>query len=430
MGDIFDAIRAKDIELLTTAVDEGAKLNDYGDEGMTPLGLASEEDYVEGIASLLGLAEIEANKGKKNGTSPLMIAARNGGEEAVATFLGFPSVDVNHANKNGNTALLLSIKFDKPNAFFALLTAPCIDIEKRNYEGVSPLLMACQMNKPALVEALLQKGADVTYMSVGEGEEPLVFYAVKGKFDSLINRMILNMARYKKTYNAPLSDTEVKPMAVLEGVAMDIYPLTAAGHAFLGGRDLSTPIPFHYHSLEKATAFKPRFKRMMDLVRGLCTGMDVNYAARKLEKIDFYVTLTYDRPKKLIGFFYVSLSPAEKEVYLDLICSRDTVKGSGGILMRVLIEMSTVAGYHTIALDSLEEAIPFYEHFDFVKEKLSEQDILDLVQPMTLALPGLVDAAMAKKTKKKRTAHRGTAAGVSRRLGRERNRQTRKQRRI
>jgi hypothetical protein len=314
VSEVVAAIKAKDLPRLERALDYGAPLNKYV-EDKTPLGHAASVGFTKGIEYLLGLYEIEPNKGKPDGASPLMIAASKDRKHSIEKMLLFPDVDINHADAAGNTALLKAIKKGAGDSFGVLINNPDINIEKANGHGETPLLLAAQGNKPQFVEALLQKGAD---FNIKIGESTIYEKAVYRKFEPLINRMITNMKRYGIPYNSSITNIEVKPLAGLgAGVKIDLYPVTAKGQDFLSkATPFDTPYPVKNHTIAEAIAFKPEFLKMQSLVREMCTGLETMYLYGKIQRIDFYLTLTYGDPTKLVGFVYTTVYKTAKDFLL------------------------------------------------------------------------------------------------------------------
>jgi len=417
MADINAAIRAKNLVALEALADRGADINDIS-SGVTPLGLAASMGFVKGVVYLLGLYEIEANRGEANGTSPLMLAAAKNRTRTLEKMLLFPDVDINHANLVGDTALLTAIEKGAGDSFGVLMANASINIEKANKAGITPLLSAAMNNEPLFVEALLKKGADIYHK---QGDKTIYDRAAGRGFDPLINKMITNMRRFRIPFNLPISDTEVRPLASLDDVKMDIFPLTAKGESFLAKVTPAGPFPLAINSITDAERFKPEFLRMLSLVRGICSGLDIFYSMRKLEKVDMYITLTYGEPEKLIGFIYVTLYKTAKDLFIDLVCTRNNVKGAGAFLMDFCIKMAISARYKQMTLDSVNDAVTFYEKFGFIKLERSDEDYIAELQPMVLTLPYPVKtegktiktAFVGKKTtRKKRTAKKPVGHGA------------------
>lgn len=418
MADVNAAIRAKNLVALEALVDRGADINDISG-GVTPLGLAASVGFVKGVVYLLGLYEIEANSGEANGTSPLMLAAAKDRTRTLEKMLLFPDVDINHSNNVGDTALLTAVEKGAGDSFGVLMANALIDIEKANKAGITPLLSAAMNNEPLFVEALLKKGADIYHK---QGEKTIYERAAGRGFDPLINKMITNMRRFRMPFNMPISDTAARPLASIDdGVKMDIFPLTAKAESFLAKATPLAPYPITVNSIAEAERFKPEFLRMLSLVRGICSGLDILYSMQKLQKVDMYITFTHGEPEKLIGFVYVTLYKTAKDLFIDLVCTRNNVKGAGAFLMDFCIKMAISAGYKQMTLDSVIDAVTFYEKFGFIKLERSDDDLVADLQPMVLALPNPMKTAgktvkntyVGKKTtRKKRTAKKPVGHGA------------------
>jgi ankyrin repeat protein len=427
MSTIFDAIREKDLDRLVSLVDAGASLTDYSEDGLTPLAAASSVGFSRGIRFLLGLSEVEPNKGTPDGTSPLMIAAKKDRETSLHIMLEFPYIDVNHANSDGDTALLYAIKERAHKSFEILVKHPCIDVNKRNKSDMTPLLLAAQKNEPIFVEALLNKGADANYLKVGD--KTIFEMAAEGSFDHIINRMIINKVKHGISYNTSVRNTAVTPLATLESLTIDIYPQTENALEFLGKKTIDAPYPVKVHSIAESVANRPIFLRSLDLVRGMCIGLDVNYASRKLPRVDLYITVSFGTSHRLAGFLYGQLFPEDKDFNIELICTRNTVKGGGVFLMNLVKTLSSSARYTMITLDSVYSAVDFYESQGFMKDEASVEDLAHELQPMFFLLP-LSSTKRTPASKKPAGAGAGAGAGAATRgRGGARRRKARKTRR-
>lgn len=392
MAEIFEAIRAKDLGRLERAANMGAPLNDFNADGYTPLALAVKLGFKKGVEYLLGLAETDANKGRPDGTTPLIIAARQDREHTTALLLAYPSVDINVVNNLGNTALLESVLKNSKAAFDILLADRYVDIEKENNIGLSPLSAAAQMDRPVFVEALLNKGADITERKTGG--KTIFDLARTGSYTPLIDRMIINKVMYGMPYNTPVSATEITPLTALPALAIDFYPLNMKARTFLRTRDLGLPFPTKLHTVGESVAYKPEFLRLVNLTRGLCTGVESHYAALKLDSVDLYIAVTFGEPRKLAGFMYGTVYPADKEFFMDLICTRSTTKGVGSLLIKIMIKLSLIAKFEMISLDSVYDAVTFYESFGFIKDEMSNENYINELQPMMLFLSTVDPASL------------------------------------
>jgi hypothetical protein len=393
MAEIFEAIRAKDLGRLERAANMGAPLNDFNAEGYTPLGLAAKIGFVKGVEYLLGLAETEANKGYVSGLSPLMISVIHDRNRTTQMLLGYPSVDTDYKDPAGNTALIYAIVKGSKDAFEVLVNDRYINIETPNKDGLTPLTIAAQDNKPLFVEALINRGADLTGTKVLSKTQ--VEWARGGEYDPLINRMILNKVAYGMPYNTPLSAVEITPLPALASLNIDFYPLNMKARTFLRVRELGLPFPTRLHTVAESEAFKPEFLRLVNLTRGLCKGVESHYAAAKLTRVDLYIAVTFGEPRKLAGFMYGTVYPADKEFFMDLICTRDTTKGVGSLLMKIMIKFSLIAKFEMISLDSVYDAVTFYESFGFAKDEMNNNNYINELQPMFLLLDGVDPASLA-----------------------------------
>jgi hypothetical protein len=383
---LFEALGAKSLEGVEAVVDLGAPLNELNEEGLTPLGFAVTHGFVPGINYLLGLAETDANKGRADGYSPLMIAAEKNRGNSTTALLGYPSVDINYqGGPNNNTALHVALNQKSLKVVWKLLENPRLDVNISNGDGKTPLYLAAAYDHIDVTEALLNLGAkaDVFGQKGPDGGDRTIFeLAVAKRFNlPIINRMIINMAKYGATFNAPPPAPGEAKVAVrtLPHLRIHVYPRDPEAIEFFKAVEVPMTIPVQVHDRPNEEEQKT-FLRQMFLIRDICTGLGPNYATLAFPYVSFYVTLT--DAERLIGFMLVTFHKREPTIFLNVICTRNTVSGAGKLLMKFLTNITVAGEIDTVMLESVESAITFYESLGFKRQKPSKKQTADQLLPM------------------------------------------------
>jgi hypothetical protein len=354
---------------------------------------------VEGIQYLLGLADTDANKGRADGHSPLMLAALKNLGDATDALLGFPSVDLNYrGGPDGNTALIVSVNKNSKAVFDKLIANRFVDVNVPNGDRKTALYLAASYEQVENTEALLNRGADPNMfgrMEANGREKTIYDLAVNNKFPSpVINRMIRNMVKYGATFNAPPvpAGTPKVALASLDRLRINVYPKGDDAVDLFGRMGVRMTIPVQIHGRPSAEA-QVDFLRRVFLVRDICAGLGPNYIALKFTAISFYVELTGGEDDRLIGFLFGTLQPRKRAVFLEAICTRNTVGGAGKILMDFLKAMTESGEYTNVLLESVDSAVDFYVSQGFRKLKpTSKQDAAGL-WPMVWTRPAGAGAA-------------------------------------
>jgi ankyrin repeat protein len=142
---IFEACAAGELEHVERLLERQGSVNEYSNDGWTPLHLAAFFGHAR-IAELLLAhdADIEARSRNTNGNTPLH-AALAGNQKMVAGLLVGSGADVNAADGAGWRPLHLAAANNALDLMKALI-AQGADIAAVNGEGVTPLAIAEQKN--------------------------------------------------------------------------------------------------------------------------------------------------------------------------------------------------------------------------------------------------------------------------------------------
>ncbi len=151
-----DAAKNADSHMLSTLLQQGARVNEAAADGTTALHWASYRDDVES-ADLLIRAGAKVNATNDLGATPLWTASLNGSAAMVRRLL--------QAGANPNAALLL---------------------------GETPVMVASRSGNPVIVEQLLDKGADVNARAA-RGQTALM-WAVAQKHPDVVKVLLAHGA--------------------------------------------------------------------------------------------------------------------------------------------------------------------------------------------------------------------------------------------
>lgn len=136
------------------------KINQYDDEGATPLLWACMRGDVKTVELLLNnQADVNAPE-KKEGQTPLMVAASSAIDPVMVPLINY-NANMNLRDKKGRTALFLAVVQNKPSAIGILLAGGADPNIGERTQGLSVVSAAAFLNNPQVVAALVDSGADV-----------------------------------------------------------------------------------------------------------------------------------------------------------------------------------------------------------------------------------------------------------------------------
>jgi ankyrin repeat protein len=147
---------------------KGAEVNARDSIGQTPLHRAISRPTgiflrrSKNMVKLLISNKADASTGDQSGLTPLHRAVVSGDIELVRLLLE-SNAKVNVSDSNGVTPLMLAIDETTPIAISNLLLSKGADVNVRNSSMATPLSLAVGVRRLDLVEALIAKGAEVTY---------------------------------------------------------------------------------------------------------------------------------------------------------------------------------------------------------------------------------------------------------------------------
>jgi len=162
-GDLFQAIRVRDLEKMRTILDADREQASVGDvTGWTPLHEAASmpaPGFTQAVELLLKHGA-DANAASADGTTALHWAAYMGDERAVAAMIR-AKANVNARGEGGKTPLHLAAAFGKTAVVGLLLDAEAEVNAQQTVDGRTALHAAAAAGHVEVLKLLLAHGADV-----------------------------------------------------------------------------------------------------------------------------------------------------------------------------------------------------------------------------------------------------------------------------
>lgn len=166
--DLFDAIKAKDIQKVEALLSSGTDVNALaqnivGVGNISPLSYAASEGDTEIVRLLLEKGANVKFRHPMGGGTPLTDAAQGGYTEIVKMLLD-KGADINATQEDmmGLTALT-GAAFLGHTDVVKLLLDRGVPVDGQTDDGSTPLQLAVSSAHPELVQLLLEKGADVNH---------------------------------------------------------------------------------------------------------------------------------------------------------------------------------------------------------------------------------------------------------------------------
>jgi ankyrin repeat protein len=167
---LYSAIRANDLRLIKTLLDEGISANVEGPDGITPLMVAAETGSLDAMKMLID-RHADVNAKNINGSTALMWSVTD--PKKVRLLLDH-GADVDVAARSGRTALIVA-SFANPSAeVVRMLLAKGANVAVMDQRKVTPLNAATFGNDTATVRLLLDASADVNTADTFIGLTPLI----------------------------------------------------------------------------------------------------------------------------------------------------------------------------------------------------------------------------------------------------------------
>jgi ankyrin repeat protein len=167
---LYSAIRTNDLRQMKTLLDEAARANAEGPDGITPLMVAAETGSLDAMKMLVD-RHADVNARNAAGSTALMWSVTD--PKKVRLLLDH-GADVNVAARSGRTALIVA-SFANPSAeVVRMLLAKGANVDVMDQRKVTPLNAATFGNDTATVRLLLDASADVQTADTFIGLTPLI----------------------------------------------------------------------------------------------------------------------------------------------------------------------------------------------------------------------------------------------------------------
>lgn len=179
-----------DTETVIKLINDGANINVTGEQGETPVMVATYRNHVEVVEALIAAgADIELQD--QNNNNPFLYASAEGYIDIVKLTID-AGTNPGKTNRYGETALILAVKGGHVEVVRELLNRTDIDVNAVNDLGWTALLEAIVLgnnsdNDQQIVQLLIENGADVNKTD-REGMTPLQ-HAEKLEFAEMVTML-------------------------------------------------------------------------------------------------------------------------------------------------------------------------------------------------------------------------------------------------
>lgn len=174
---LFVAILNKNPGMMNILIHGGANVNQVAKNGATPLFVAAEKGFVEGVTLLLAVPGIELDRALSDGTTPLHIASQKG-HVSVVELLIKARAQANKTKKTGATPLYEAVEHNQLEVVRRLCLIEGIAVNKATIDGWAPIHIAAANGQETIIQLLLNAGSDVNLLA--RGMTPLMVAAARG----------------------------------------------------------------------------------------------------------------------------------------------------------------------------------------------------------------------------------------------------------
>jgi hypothetical protein len=102
----------------------------------------------------------------------------------------------------------------------------------------------------------------------------------------------------------------------------------------------------------------------------MCNGLFPTYITRCMLNSHAIIVIKSSLSEEIYGFAIIKFFEKDMGyIYVDIICSKNGVKGGGHVLMTTLIKICKILSFKQIKLHSVKSAIDFYKKYGFVKDE-------------------------------------------------------------
>ncbi|XP_036355469.1 ankyrin-1-like [Octopus sinensis] len=158
---LYLAVDGRHLESVELLLSRGSEVNMKVKGGSTPLHLAAELEWTDGLEVLLKQTDVEVNARSDDGQTPLHRACCNGHTHTVGLLLGHNGIDANVVNIFGDTPLHEAVRGRRYKVVSVMLNQDSVKFHMEGKHKMTPFLQAVEWGHLGIIKKLLDKGAKV-----------------------------------------------------------------------------------------------------------------------------------------------------------------------------------------------------------------------------------------------------------------------------
>ncbi|XP_071104740.1 ankyrin-3-like [Haliotis cracherodii] len=173
-------------EIIELLVKKGSDLSLFDEDDNTILHLACKEGNVEIVKHILSQKIIDIESRGENENTPLMFAVQFGNME-VFSFLMKKGANISNLDEDGGNILHFSCRRGNIEILNYILKRNLVDINSEMDDGMTPLLLTAKLGKKQLFQLLIERGA---YEAKTHDSKELLNYACEGGDVEIMERVL------------------------------------------------------------------------------------------------------------------------------------------------------------------------------------------------------------------------------------------------
>lgn len=188
------AVYIESVQIITMLCNAGAEVNFLLKDGVTPLFLAAERGFLEGLRKLLERKSDPNIYSDKLGT-PLIVASFRGYTKIVRELLKAGS-NLEIRQGDGMTAFLLAVEMGNVSIVRELVKMNANINTCRIQDGYTAIHIVAEIGNIEMLEELLRSGSNINYENLN-GDSPLILSVINGHY-KIIELLLNNGAKSRK----------------------------------------------------------------------------------------------------------------------------------------------------------------------------------------------------------------------------------------